>query len=79
MRNKVKISMQNGDFHIAAGNAKEIVKELATAKLTDRLASIETDNIPTGQVMYLDPTQVSSVRDDKGWIKMQFGIGDRYE
>lgn len=61
----VKIQMSNGDIHFARGYASDIQAIIYNAvNSNEPLVELERDIIPTGQKFYINPTLVSSIKDD---------------
>ena len=59
------ITMVSGQKHWAAGYASCLIEQVNEARQNGKaLLAIERDTIPTGQMMYLDPTQIESMKDD---------------
>ena len=65
MRNRVKIRLRDGHEVFAAGYASNLIEQINGARGSGKLISIEKDEIPTGQMMHLDPDKVVVVRDDR--------------
>lgn len=65
MRPRVEITMIGGEKHYAAGYASVVSEQIKEARIDgETLIAIERDLTPTGQMMYLNPRQVESVKDD---------------
>lgn len=60
--NRVIISMKNGDRHTVIGFESEITQKVSEARAEGGLLRLERDRIPTGQMIGLDPNEVSSVK-----------------
>lgn len=65
MRNRVKITLRNGEVYYAAGYTSKVAPVINEARGSGKLIELERDAIPTGQKFFLDPDQVASVRDDR--------------
>lgn len=61
----VQIRMKDGYTHSASGYAATIVEKINAARVTGQLVAIERNTIPTGQMMYLDPNEVVSIKDER--------------
>jgi hypothetical protein len=61
----VLIRMKDGHTHSASGYASNIVEKINAARGTGQLVAIERNIIPTGQMMYLDPKEVASIKDER--------------
>jgi len=58
------IVMQSGEKHYCAERAWKVSELVNKARQDgDTLLAIERDLIPTGQMMYLDPNLIESIKD----------------
>ena len=64
MRDGAEIVMFSGEKHYCAERAWKVSEQVNKARQNgDTLLAIERNLIPTGQMMYLDPRQIESIKD----------------
>jgi hypothetical protein len=63
------LKMKDGDQHRLAsisGGAEEITKKVVEARRhPESMLGFELDTVPAGQMVYVDPADVSTVRNDR--------------
>ena len=62
MRNEVTIYMKSGVRHSVAGYTSQVAEKINVARGSGQLLALEKPTIPTGQMFYIDPVEVESVR-----------------
>lgn len=58
------ITMDTGDSYSLRGYASEIQAKVNEGRGAEQLIPLERDRIPTGQMIYLDPDHVMTVKDE---------------
>lgn len=62
---RTTVTMQSGEKHYARGYAGQIANTIETEfKAGVKLTRLEKYSIPTGQMFYIDPAKVESVKDE---------------
>jgi hypothetical protein len=67
----VILTMKGGKEHRLTGYASKISKQIDDARAhiavghPAKLLQLELDTVPTGKPLYVDPTEVASVKDDR--------------
>jgi hypothetical protein len=62
----VTVTMKSGEKHSIRGYSGEVAKAVEDGVENDMtLIPLEKDTIPTGQMMYLNPAEVESVKDNR--------------
>jgi hypothetical protein len=56
--------MDTGDSYSLRGHASEIQAKVNEGRGAEQLIPLERDRIPTGQMIYLDPDHVMTVKDE---------------
>ena len=60
----VEIYLKDGTHLVVAGYASQVIKKINDARGTAQLIALERNSIPTGQMLYLDPNEVTLVKDE---------------
>lgn len=60
-----RITTHDGDVHSCCEWPREVLKIKAAAEATGSLMELERPIIPAGQKLYLDPSQITSIRGDR--------------
>jgi hypothetical protein len=65
MASRVRIVMKSSDVHYTTGYARQVVEEIEKAKLGGKMLALEDTGTPAGQMFYLDPHEIESVKDKR--------------
>ena len=65
MRNRVMLRTKDGELHVLAGYAYKVQETVNQARGGGKLIALERDVIPTGQMVYVDPDEVVSIKDER--------------
>jgi uncharacterized protein YlzI (FlbEa/FlbD family) len=62
MRSGTRISLRNGEVYYTADRVDDVVAKRTEARRTGEMVKLESTAIPTGQMFYLDPYEIATIR-----------------
>jgi hypothetical protein len=63
--NRVTVTLKGGERYVLRGYESQITEQINQARGTGKLLRLELDRIPTGQMVAIDPDDVTSVKGDQ--------------